>query len=577
MFMNCESFIKSLIGKRKKLYLLFLSSEIIGWICDYVSIILFTIMVDKATNYIKEPNEDNLNILIVFFSLQIFIAFSTKVFMRIVDYVEAKLTPSINLEIATKMFRHITNHSISYFENSFSGAIAQKIKQVIDLSKFFTIDTIKILAPAILFLVITIIVLIVRTPLLGLFILMCSIFYIWFFYKKAKYNKKLASEWAEANSDFNGYLIDSIENMILIKSHTMQESEINHIRSKSETENNRLSHLKINMLKLNILATLLSSVLVVVILIITTYLYVTKNISIGDLIFNYTVAIRINQNLYSIGDFANEMLEKIGGLKNAIEQIYSQQENDNELGNISIKDNRIVFDKVTFGYTSKNIFENFDLKIEPNQKLAIVGASGSGKSTLVKLLMKQYKIKSGNITIGGHEINNYNSDSINNCICYINQNIHLFNRSIKENIGYVKPNATDKEIENAAKSAGCLEFINNKISGFDTIIGERGVKLSGGEKQRISLARAFLLDKPIIILDEPTAALDTISEKYIQDGLEELSKNRTLIVIAHRLSTVKDMDKIIVLEEGKIIESGTHSELLENNNIYNQLWSQQKT
>jgi ATP-binding cassette subfamily B protein len=221
------------------------------------------------------------------------------------------------------------------------------------------------------------------------------------------------------------------------------------------------------------------------------------------------------------------------------------------------------------------IFDDLNLTIEPKSKVGLVGFSGAGKTTLIKLLMRYYDLDDGTIEIDGQDISNCTQESLRNNIALIPQDPLLFHRTIMENIRYGQLDATDEDIINASKIANCHEFIVNLPNGYDTLVGERGVKLSGGQRQRIAIARAVLKDAPILILDEATSALDSYTERLIQDSLDNIMQHRTVIAVAHRLSTLQNLDRIIVFEHGKIIEDGSHDELLKKGGKYAMLWSMQ--
>ncbi|MBR1938975.1 MAG: ABC transporter ATP-binding protein [Spirochaetales bacterium] len=235
------------------------------------------------------------------------------------------------------------------------------------------------------------------------------------------------------------------------------------------------------------------------------------------------------------------------------------------------KDHRIEYRDVTFGYGEKEVLHNINLTIEPGSSTALVGESGSGKSTLAKLLVHYYDVKSGQISIGGQNITDISLESLNELVSYVSQDNFLFNMSLMENIRLGKPDATDEEVMEAAKKAQC-GFIKKMPRGFDTPAGDAGNQLSGGEKQRITLARAILKDAPIVVLDEATAFSDPENEEKIASVLAEFIKKKTLVIIAHRLSTVKNASQICVLKDGEIVERGTHEELLENGHEYKKLW-----
>ena len=233
---------------------------------------------------------------------------------------------------------------------------------------------------------------------------------------------------------------------------------------------------------------------------------------------------------------------------------------------------------VSFAHDNGNgehVFDNFNLTIASGQRVGLVGHSGSGKTTLTRLLLRFSDIYEGMITIDGQDIAMVTQRSLRDSIAYVPQEPLLFHRSLRENIAYGKPDASEEEIRRAARQANALQFIESLPDGFDTMVGERGIKLSGGQRQRIAIARAILKDAPILVLDEATSALDSESEKLIQESLTELMKGRTSIVIAHRLSTIAKLDRIVVLDKGRVIEDGTHSELTKKGGVYSMLWSHQ--
>lgn len=237
----------------------------------------------------------------------------------------------------------------------------------------------------------------------------------------------------------------------------------------------------------------------------------------------------------------------------------------------------VTIDAVSFAHqdNKKKLFDNFSLNVPAGQRVGLVGHSGAGKSTLVSLLMRFADVNRGSISIDGQNIRDVTQESLHQSVAYVPQEPLLFHRSLRENIAYGKPGATDDEIINAAKQANAFEFISQLPEGLDTLVGERGVKLSGGQRQRIAIARAILKDAPILILDEATSALDSESEKLIQDSLATLMKGRTSIVIAHRLSTIAKLDRIVVLDQGAVAEDGNHNELLQKKGIYATLWNHQ--
>ncbi len=573
--MKTIKFLKESVKEKKKLYFSVIIFFLLGRTIDLFLPLSFKFIIDYASLYLETKSEEVFSSLMIASFLIVMAALLSRGAYRVFDYLEAKLLPILNAEIPLAIFKYLTNHSNSFFDNNFSGEIVQKIKQINDISKNFLIFYPSQIIGVFIMLLFTSIIIMPKSLLLGVSILCFGAFYAFMSYVIANKNKQLAAEWASKNSRFNGHLVDSVENMIFVKSSAKKDFEIEQINEQAEEEKKILLKLKLGIAKIKIIHTIVSSSVIIFVLFYSLYLYLNKIISLGDFVFNFTIITRITDNFYLLGELMSDMLEKYGTFSSALAFIYKKQDDDSDLPNIQVSGGEIKLENLTFKYTNKYIFNNFNLHIKAKEKVAIVGHSGSGKSTLIKLLMKQYKLESGIISIDNQNIDKFNSESISKNITYVNQDVYLFNRTIRENITYIKPEATEEELMEACKKAGCLDFILLKEKGFETLVGERGVQLSGGEKQRIALARAFLLNKPILILDEPTSALDATSESIIQQSIKELIKDKTVIIIAHRLATIKNMDRLIVMEKGSVIEDGEHEELLNTGGKYQELWNNQ--
>ncbi|TAF32685.1 MAG: ATP-binding cassette domain-containing protein [Cytophagales bacterium] len=304
-----------------------------------------------------------------------------------------------------------------------------------------------------------------------------------------------------------------------------------------------------------------------------------KELMIGELVTFIIYTMFIAGSIGGLGDIYSQIQKAIGAseriLKILEEPIEPSPEEKPSFSKSPAAIQNIVYKDISFSYPTRadvQIFDALNFRIEAGEKVALVGYSGAGKSTIVQLLMRFYELQSGQILLNGQNIQDYDLGEYRNLIGIVPQEVILFGGSIRENIAYAKTGATDAEIIEAARQANALSFIESFPEGLNTLVGERGVKLSGGQKQRVAIARAILKDPKILILDEATSSLDAESEHLVQDALDLLMKNRTTIIIAHRLATVRKADRIYVLEKGKIVETGTHEHLLQNiNGVYSQL------
>ena len=255
----------------------------------------------------------------------------------------------------------------------------------------------------------------------------------------------------------------------------------------------------------------------------------------------------------------------------------SWRADDPDAPELKVTEGAIDFEHLSFAYrdaaAGESVFDNLTLHVAAGQRVGLVGKSGSGKTTLTKLLLRLDDVQGGRVLVDGQDVSRCTQQSLRRQVAYVPQEALLFHRSIRENIAYGRPDATDEQIREAARLANALEFIDRLLRGFDTMVGERGVKLSGGQRQRVAIACAILTDAPILVLDEATSALDSESEALVQEALENLMHGRTSIVVAHRLSTVRNSDAIICLDHGRIIERGNHDELIAKRGYYYQLYT----
>ena len=307
------------------------------------------------------------------------------------------------------------------------------------------------------------------------------------------------------------------------------------------------------------------------------YMYSTGQSSIADVSFALSVFVGISALSFNlimeIKNFIEKWGKSVGSYNGLIKTIKITDAPDAK--DLNVKKAVIEIKNLGFKYAKKYVLKNLSFRVESGERVGIVGLSGAGKTTLVNLMMRLYEPTDGAIYIDGQDIKSITQKSLRDNISFIPQETTMFNRTIRENIKYGRTSATNKEILRAAHEASAEDFILSAPQKYETYIGDRGIKLSGGQRQRIAIARAFLKDAPILILDEATSALDSETENTIQKSFAKLSNGRTTVVIAHRLSTLRDMDRLIVLDHGKIVESGTHKALLRKNGIYAKLWKMQ--
>ena len=374
--------------------------------------------------------------------------------------------------------------------------------------------------------------------------------------------------------EFNGVLADSIGNALTVKAFGSEDYEDKVVQESFDVSRDARLKLLNTGQNLDRLQSAIMGIFDLIILSVLIWLWYGKKITIGEV----TLVLLLLDNC--MGCFKAslrqifEVNEILGGLKASMMPFVVPHDIVDVKGakNLKITKGEIQFKNVVFTYDKKKVFDNLSFKIRAKEKVGIVGASGSGKSTLINLLQRAYDIQSGEILIDGQNIAKVKQNSISDAISLIPQDTSLFHRTIGQNIAYGCLRAPLQDIKKAAKLAYADGFIERLAKGYLTKVGEKGVKLSGGQRQRIAIARAILKNSPILILDEATSALDSEAEKYIQKAMKNLMKNKTVIAIAHRLSTLKEMDRIIVLDEGKIVEEGKIDELLQANGVFKHLW-----
>jgi ATP-binding cassette subfamily B protein len=498
---------------------------------------------------------------------------------RLYIYMVWKLEINVSRNIMQQMFRHLTKLDMEFHNNSFGGSLVSRTNKLLGSyirladTLFFELYGLLIMSIA------TGIILWARSPqfVIGMYIV--SIIYIIISIIITRKIRALSRIEAIQQNKVTGYLADMVTNVMAVKSFSRNSLEFKRFNKATDDTAKATTNVMWAQLKRENVFAVSMTTMSVLALVLATASVVVYDAEIGTVFLVLTYTANMTTRLW---DFSQRSLRNInkslGDAQEGVETLYKNPEINDPINPIKLTTDRgeISFNNVCFSHDKTKLFNNFNLSIRDGEKVGLVGHSGSGKTTLTKLLLRFKDIQSGEININRTDITKTTQEDLRAIMSYVPQEPLLFHRSLKENIAYGKPHATAKEIISAAKQANAHEFIKQLDDGYDTLVGERGVKLSGGQKQRVAIARAMLKNAPILLLDEATSALDSESEQLIQDALWKLMDGKTAIVIAHRLSTIQKMDRIIVLDNGKIIEDGSHRELLKKKNgHYARLWQHQ--
>lgn len=502
-----------------------------------------------------------------------------EIMFRLQGILMAKTFPQFEAAIRMSMFRYVANHSYYFFASHFSGNISNKISDMTQSATRIMQLILMLFVPALLAMLIAGIMFYFIQPLFAVLLLGWVALHLGICFFSANRCCELSDKHSTSRSFLTGKIVDTFTNIINVKLFSRQKFEVDYLSDFQRDEKEKHYQSVIYVEKIKIVLGISS--LIFPGLLLTWYeIYCWQNnlINMGDVVFIFNTNWNIIMITWYAGMELPNLYKEIGICQQALTVIKAKHDITDKQGATPLKvsQGKIKFNNVTFHYHHKTkLFNQLNVTIEPGTKVGLVGFSGSGKTSFVHLIMRFFEIEGGEIEIDNQNIKNVTLISLRQQISMIPQDPSLFHRTLMENIRYGKIEASDEEVFTAAKHAHCHEFIQNLSEGYHTLVGERGIKLSGGQRQRIAIARAILKNAPLLILDEATSALDSVTEKHIQEALHFLMKDRTTIVIAHRLSTLSEMDRILVFDQGKIIEDGTHQQLLQNNYHYAQLWHMQ--
>ena len=486
--------------------------------------------------------------------------------------------PKLRATIRKSLFSYLQHHSHRYFISHFAGSLANRIAEV-SMSCMHALWTIAFdFYPLIIKSLVAFFILFSASEKLALVLSLWLGVYIYVSYLLAKRCRKYAQDFAAARSLVTGKIVDSVTNVMNAKMFARRQFEEDYLTDYLNHEVDHAQRTFWYMEKLRWFQFIAAMILMIGMVGYALKIWSEGNMTVGEFSMVAGLAIMLIEAARGLSRSFLEFFEYLGNISDGVSIFIQPHEivDKPDAPLLKVEQGEINFNDVSFTYhEGLQVFDHLSVTIQPKQQIGLVGFSGSGKSTFVNILLRLFEPQSGSIKIDGQNILDVTQDSLRENISMISQDPQLFHRSLMENIRYGRLDATDDEVIEAAKKAHAHEFILQTEKQYESLVGERGVKLSGGQRQRIAIARAILKDAPILILDEATSALDSVTEKKIQQGMENLMKGRTVVVIAHRLSTISHMDRILVFDQGEIIEDGSHQQLLSLDGHYAHLWNMQ--
>lgn len=495
------------------------------------------------------------------------------------DFVNVRTTPLLESHIRMALFDYVNEHSYEFFANRYAGDVAAKIDNVSRSASEVVEEFMELFAPTMLAVMIATASFFVLHPMFSALILLWATLHIGICLAASNTCISLSDKHAGSQAALAGRVVDTITNFVNVKLFVRGHHERMRIRRQQKQERNKHRCLLMFIAQVHILlgisAFLLPGLGMLWFLI---YSWQHDWISLGELVFILNTTLNIVALVWYAGMELPYWFKELGVCRQALQLIQARHDvvDMPQAAILHVHQGKITFTNATFAYErDKHVFHKLNVQILPGQKVGLVGFSGSGKSTFVNLLLRLFDLQSGNICIDGQDIRQVTRASLRQNIAVIPQHPTLFHRSLRENICYGQLDASYEQIIAVSKQAHCHEFIELLAQEYDSLVGERGLKLSGGQRQRIAIARAMLKNAPILALDEATSSLDSVTEKQIQDSLLQAMRGRTVIVIAHRLSTLRQMDRLLVFDKGDIIEDGTHQSLLAAKGHYAHMWRMQ--
>jgi ATP-binding cassette subfamily B protein len=561
-----------------KYKLLGITSFFLVLFAETLNVLIFYVSAQLVDNFtLAQTLVEQKETLFVWGTLFLIVSIGNTGLYRLSGFVAIYWVIKFHRDGYAELYKYLTLHGHNYFSNRFAGALSNKVSNAVDSSAGLMFQILWTFFSEFIGLIVTLalfftIDLRIGFALLGMFLVVLT-FNVWAVRKR----RPLVISYATASSKARGEGVDTITNMSAVRQFSRRTFEMQ--RLFSIFVDRAAKDLRQSMFGewIMVANSVFAMIMTAIVLVMLYFLLDAGAMTAGIMVLVLGLLGRVGYMFITIGQALNRFIREYGNIEEGLQEILMDREllDSPSSTNLTVSRGEIEWQNINFEFGNNTIFSDFNLSIKPGERVGLVGHSGAGKTTFVSLLLRQHDVTGGSIEIDGQNIAEVTQDSLRSAIAVVPQEPMLFHRTIRENIAYGKYDATDEEIVAVAKKAQAHDFISILSEGYDTMVGERGVKLSGGQKQRVAIARAMLKDAPILVLDEATSALDSESEVAIQKALHTLMEGKTVVAIAHRLSTLREMDRIIVLENGQILEDGTHESLTQSGGLYQRLWEHQ--
>ncbi len=564
-----------------KQYKMLLFLTIIGTVFTAITNTIGPLYIKQILDLVAENNVNRVVSPEILTALSMFalVSFGQWLSWRVATTAVIQYESKVLSDLANTCFQYLHKHSFGFFNDNFVGSLVRRVGRFVRAFEDINDKIIFNVLTLVLNTAIVVVILALRNIILGLVMFLWVIVFVVINIVVAKYKLKYDVERSEADTKIGAHLADTITNNVNIKLFVGFDKEVKtHKELNKDLLKKRLKTWNLNNI-FEAIQGILGIILEVMLFYIAIKLWNQGRLTVGDFVLIQSYIVVILNRVWDFGNVVRRIYESLADAQEMTEILKKPHEVQDVLmaKDLRVTAGEVEFKDVVFNYrATRTILKKFNLQIHSGEKVALVGPSGAGKSTLVKLLLRMHDVSGGKIFIDGQNISKVSQESLWKNISLVPQDPILFHRTLRENIRYGRLDATDEEVEKAAKLAHCHEFISDLEKGYNTFVGERGVKLSGGERQRVAIARAILKNAPILFLDEATSSLDSQSEHFIQEALKILMTGKTVIMIAHRLSTIMSADRILVIDHGVVVENGSHKELLrKKSGLYKKLWDLQ--